>query len=213
MYKIACLLSLVIFSTSLVGCSVPIREVDKMVKKSDIPPVGEVNTAELGAKLLQQQDVEVVRGRKVAQVVRGSLGIFPADYQGMYMRANNGEHYCGNVTNRDPLNNGTKRFVCFTDQEFRALNLPYAEVEDIVQRPANLQRVLEYSGKSANTISVFYKEFNETTDGAFIRPAFTQEFKFDLNDSNVIGIKGARIEVIKANNTGITYKVISHFPR
>jgi len=91
--------------------------------------------------------------------------------------------------------------------------VPYEDAEDIVQRPANLQRVLEYSGKSANTISVFYKEFNETMNGAFIRPAFTQEFKFDLGESNVIGIKGARIEVIQASNTGITYKALSHFPR
>lgn len=133
MSKSARLFSLIIFSISLVGCSVPIREMDKSVRKSDIPPIGEVNTAELGAKLLEQQDVEVVRGKKVAQVVRGSLGLFPADYQGMYIRANGGAHYCGIVTNRDPLNNGTRRFVCFTDQEFNALNLPYIEAEDILR--------------------------------------------------------------------------------
>jgi hypothetical protein len=83
------------------------------------------------------------------------------------------------------------------------------ESEVIVRMPTNYQRVLEYAGKSVNTISLYYKEFNDI----FIKPAFTQEFKFDLGDSKVIGIKGARIEVIEANNTGITYKVIAHFPR
>ena len=198
---------------AITGCAIPIRDVDKITKKSDVPPVGEIQTAELGAKLLLQQDVEVVRGRKVAQITRGSMGLFPADFFGMYFRANKGEHYCGTIVFRDPLNNGKQNLICFTDQEFREKNVPYVDAEDIVQRPTNLQRVLEYSGKSANAISVFYKEFNETMDGAFIRPAFTQEFKFDLGESNIIGIKGARIEVIQANNTGITYKVLSHFPR
>lgn len=197
----------------LAGCAVAIRNVDKTTKKSDSPAIGETHTAELGAKLLFQQDVEVMRGRKVAQITRGSMGPFPADFAGMYVRANNGEHYCGTITMRDPLNNGKQNFICFTDQEFKEKGVPYDETEDIVQRPTNLQRVLEYSGKSGNTISVFYKEFNETNNGAFIRPAFTQEFKFDLGESSVIGIKGARIEVLQATNTGITYKVLGHFPR
>ena len=38
-------------------------------------------------------------------------------------------------------------------------------------------------------------------------------FKFDLADGSVIGVKGARLEVLQATNTGLTYKVISHFPR
>ena len=197
----------------LAGCTVPIREIDKTSRKSDVPAVGQIQTAELGANLLMQQDVEVVRGRKLPQVTRGSMGPCPADFSGMYVRANHGEHYCGTVVMRDPLNNGKQSFICFTDQEFKEKGLPYEEAEDIVQRPTNLQRVLEYSGKSGNTISVFYKEFNETKDGAFIRPAFTQEFKFDLAESNVIGMKGARVEVMQASNTGITYKVLNHFPR
>lgn len=204
---------LTVCTVMLAACAVPIRSVDKTTRKSDSPAIGEVQTAELGSKLLVQQDIEIVRGRKIAQIARGSMGLFPADFSGMYVRANNGEHYCGTVVFRDLLNNGKQNFVCFTDQEFREKNLPYEEAEDIVQRPTNIQRVLEYSGKSGNTISVFYKEFNETTGGAFIRPAFTQEFKFDLGESNVIGIKGARIELVQANNTGITYKVLGHFPR
>lgn len=200
---------LAVCTVMLAACTIPIRSIDKTTKKSDSPAIGEVKTAELGSKLLVQQDIEIMRGRKIAPVARGSMGLFPADFSGMYVRANNGEHYCGTVVFRDPLNNGKQNFICFTDQEFREKNLPYEETEDIVQRPTNFQRVLEYSGKSGNAISVFYKEFNET----FIRPAFTQEFKFDLGESNIIGIKGARIEVVQATNTGITYKILGHFPR
>lgn len=207
-------LFITIAATSLLtACSVPIKSIDKTVKKSDVPAVGEIQTAELGAKLLSQQDVEIVRGRKVAQPTRGSMGLFPADFGDLYVRANDGEHYCGFIIFRDPLNNGKRQFICFTDQEFKEKGIAYEEVEEINQRPQNFQRVLEYSGKSGNSISVFYKEFNETKDGAFIRPAFTQEFKFDLADGSVIGVKGARLEVLQATNTGLTYKVISHFPR
>ena len=43
------------------------------------------------------------------------------------------------------------------------------------------------------------------------RPAFNQELQYDLNESNIIGFKGLRIEVIKATNTNIQYKVLSSF--
>lgn len=131
---------------------------------------------------------------------------------GMYVRANGGAHYCGDVMNLDPLNRGKVQFVCYTDAEFVAFGVPYREAEDIVSQPKNLQRVLEYGGRSGDSISLFYKEFNETQNGVFIRPAFTQEFKFNLTENTVIGVKGARIEVISANNTGITYKVSAPFP-
>lgn len=139
-----------------------------------------------------------------------------ADFDGLYVRVNEGENYCGQITIFLPFGQrpeGVLVAECWTEKEFSALNLPYVEGEKIIQEPTNLQKNLEYSGKTGNTISLFYKEFNGTTDGVFIRPAFTQEFKFDLSESNIIGMKGARIEVIQANNTGITYKVISHFPR
>lgn len=196
------------------GCTVQIRNVDKTTQRTDIPDVGVSQTVELGSSMVTQRTASVVRGKKLPQVTRGTLGIFPADYEGMFVRANDGEHFCGFVTLRDPLNNGKRNFICFTAAEMaEKKDLPFADVEEVVAEPTNLQRVLEYSGRTGQSISIFYKEFNETHNGAFIRPAFTQEFKFDLSEGNVIGIKGARIEVIQATNTGITYKVLSHFPR
>ena len=43
------------------------------------------------------------------------------------------------------------------------------------------------------------------------RPAFNQDLQYDLNDSNIVGFKGLRIEVIKATNTSIEYKILSSF--
>lgn len=64
-----------------------------------------------------------------------------------------------------------------------------------------------YNGKSGNTLKFIYREY--INDMA--RPAFTQDLQYDLNDGNMIGFKGLRIEVVKATNTNIDYKVISYF--
>lgn len=68
----------------------------------------------------------------------------------------------------------------------------------------SFKRELVYSGVSQNTISILYREFQND----MARPAFSQELKYDLSQGTAIGYKGARFEVIKANNTGITYKVL-----
>ncbi|EJI85939.1 hypothetical protein AEST_10210 [Alishewanella aestuarii B11] len=43
------------------------------------------------------------------------------------------------------------------------------------------------------------------------RAAFSTDVEYDLNESNIIGYAGARLEVISATNTEITYKVLKHF--
>lgn len=46
-----------------------------------------------------------------------------------------------------------------------------------------------------------------------LRPAFTQDIEYELNKNNttIIGFKGLRIEVIKATNLDITYKIIQDY--
>ena len=43
------------------------------------------------------------------------------------------------------------------------------------------------------------------------RPAFANSVEYDLNDSKIIGYKGARLEVISADNQSIKYKVLQNF--
>ena len=43
------------------------------------------------------------------------------------------------------------------------------------------------------------------------RPSFSQDLQYDLSESNIIGIKGLRIEVLKAGNTKIEYKIVKSF--
>ncbi|HAS6161648.1 TPA: hypothetical protein I7164_11335 [Vibrio vulnificus] len=72
----------------------------------------------------------------------------------------------------------------------------------------SFQQTLIYSGKIGNKINISYREFSNNA----ARPAFNNEAEYDLSESNVIGYKGALLEVIKANNTSITYKLVRNFP-
>lgn len=69
------------------------------------------------------------------------------------------------------------------------------------------KKEMVYNGKSGTGLKFVYREY--VNDLA--RPAFFQELQYDLADSNIIGFKGLRIEVIKATNTSIEYKVIKSF--
>lgn len=64
-----------------------------------------------------------------------------------------------------------------------------------------------FNGKVNNSLKFTYREF--INDMA--RPAFNQDLQYDLSESNIIGFKGLRIEVLKATNVNIEYKVLSSF--
>jgi len=78
---------------------------------------------------------------------------------------------------------------------------------DVIEVSAdNQKKELIYTGVSKNVISVLYREYQND----MARPAFSQELKYDLGEGQVIGFKGARFEVVKATNLGITYRVLRH---
>ncbi|WP_392340655.1 hypothetical protein [Moritella marina] len=68
-------------------------------------------------------------------------------------------------------------------------------------------KTLIYNGKIDNTLNISYREFS----GNIARPAFYSDIKYDLDESRIVSYKGATLEIIKANNREIEYKVISNF--
>jgi hypothetical protein len=74
--------------------------------------------------------------------------------------------------------------------------------------PDSFKKELVYNGRLENYVKIIYREY--LNDWA--RPAFTQELQYDLNESNIIGFQGARLEIIDATNTNIRYRVLTHFP-
>lgn len=71
----------------------------------------------------------------------------------------------------------------------------------------SFQQTLIYSGKVGDKINIGYREFS----GNLARPAFNNNVEYDLSDSMLIAYKGARIEVLEANNQFIKYRVIENF--
>jgi len=72
----------------------------------------------------------------------------------------------------------------------------------------NFRQELIYNGRSGETVKFLYREFS----GDYARPPFSQEVQYDLKDGNMIGFKGARVEIVEASNTKLSYRVLSSFP-
>lgn len=72
---------------------------------------------------------------------------------------------------------------------------------------AGFHQTLLYNGRVGNKINIGYREFSND----MARPAFNNDVEYDLSASPVIGYKGASIEIIKADNSNITYRVLRSF--
>lgn len=72
-----------------------------------------------------------------------------------------------------------------------------------------------YQGKVDSKIKIAYQEFylDKATNLFMIRPAFEQiiDYELEKDGTAVIGFKGLRIEVLKATNLDITYKVLKDY--
>ena len=84
------------------------------------------------------------------------------------------------------------------------------QVEHIVHedwQSDSFRRELIYNGRAGATIKLLYREFSQEQ----IRPAFSQEVTYDLAQGETIGFKGARFQVLAADNVSIKYVVLHHF--
>jgi len=73
--------------------------------------------------------------------------------------------------------------------------------------PRKLQQTIIYTGKSKSVLNFTYREF--INDMA--RPSFTIDFNIDMDDGKEFAFKGAVFEVLKANNSGLSYKILKPF--
>jgi hypothetical protein len=72
--------------------------------------------------------------------------------------------------------------------------------------PTYIQEFI-YNGRVDNALKFVYREFS----GDYIKPAFTQEVQYDLNQSNIIGFKSLRIKILNATNTELKYVLENNF--
>ncbi|MDH4943525.1 hypothetical protein [Sulfurimonas sp. C5] len=110
--------------------------------------------------------------------------------------------------------NNTNQFThisLYNGQELFELVKPidYTDIQSTEYSKESFKYIVLYQGKIGNKIKISFREF--LNDMA--RPAFTQNIEYELDDkeTTLIGFKGLRIEVLKATNLDITYKVVEDY--
>lgn len=92
----------------------------------------------------------------------------------------------------------------FTDQNVVIEGAKFERSECMKLGSEGFRKELVYSGVAQGTISLEYREF--INDMA--RPAFSQTLRYDLNEGRTIGFRGARFEILDANNISVRYRVL-----
>ena len=204
--------SLLVTSVLVAGCAAgpEIASLDQNIVR---PDVGAISTREVGEPLFETIDAKTYDGLRFPLGTTIKMGIgSTVEPKGPYILTASG-NYCGPADQvRDlagPTNHALPNGMCFTEQMLVNMQVKFVHVQVYRNDPANFQQQLIYEGKAGKEIKISYREFH----GDFARPGFTQELSFDLSEGDTIGAKGARIQIIKATNTEIQYKIIKTFSK
>ena len=204
----------------LVGCTAPKYNYQAVSQNVSKPPIGSVNEAYVGDKMLTQGVFTEREAYYIPEAKKKFLFTMP---KGFYLKTGEdkkGSYY--NAVNNIPdgaiIPGGgiqsivvtPQNDVCFIDIYFNKV----CHFKDIgekrkisVANDNSFQQTLIYSGKVGNKINIGYREFSSS----IARPAFNNDVEYDLNESKTIGYKGALLEVIDANNQSIKYRVLKNF--
>ena len=220
-----------LFTAALAGCASTPMNYLPTTKQISEPPIGSINTASLGDKLL----VQGTATERLALYSAGSqkLGLGASISQGYFPKSGEDATYEYFAVSSG-IDAGTVRYlggtsvapasalgalalkkedntVCFINGLgkpggcTKGLNVEKRNWATVGAN--NFQQTLLYNGKVGNKINIAYREFSSD----LARPAFNNDVEYDLSESNQIGYKGALLEVIEANNQMIKYKVIKNF--
>lgn len=186
----------------LSGCgSIPIRET------TTYPEIGSVETRGVGEKLISQghlvPDIEL---HDAVMLGSNRLGPGKYDYEG-----ENGKGIYFYFDNRNKLFYIRKSDGQMCDGRGKTcVRTTYSLGKTLsASSQSAFQQTLLYNGRIGNKVTFAYREFWDN----LARPAFSNEVDYDLSETTVVGYQGARLEVINATNTEITYKVLSGFSR
>lgn len=206
------LLFVMMCGIAVAGCKS--RPVPHSAYQTTLPQVGTVVTIGIGEKMLIKSDAVETRALVLAQdqplgelIVR--KGTYPqiadkAEYQtfGGVVMATAG----GTMAKQNKLHLFSK------DGTICIGRAPCAKFDYVMgvttnYQAASFQNTLIYSGRIGDKITLGYREFQRNV----ARPAFNNDVTYDLSESMILGYKGARLEVLHASNTEISYKVLAGF--
>ena len=209
-----------VLAFGLVGCTAPKYNYQAVSQNVSKPPIGSVNEAYVGDKMLTQG---VYTDREAYYVTEDKKKFAFRLPKGYYLKTGEdakGEYFnaINNIPDGASIPGGgvqsilvtAENDLCLIDIYFNKLchfkNV--GEKRNITVASDNsFQQTLIYSGKVGSKINIGYREFSSNV----ARPAFNNDVEYDLNESKTIGYKGALLEVIDANNQSIKYKVLKNF--
>jgi len=210
----------IVFVLLVTGCTtVQYNGSKSIVKQVDYPEVGKIITVYVGDHLVQKGTVSEENILVVYKMIDGVSYDIPAnkypqighdDKQDFFSAVGVIKGVLSDPFRALALEKGDNAELCVITV-FGASSCYEGEFErkkQISERGNSFQQTLIYSGRVGDKINIGYREFSNNT----ARPAFNNNVEYDLSASNIIGYKGASIEVINADNSSITYKLIRNFP-
>lgn len=220
------LLLLTLASSAIVGCATPSYNYQPTVKMISEPPIGSINTAYLGDKLLTQGNMierEALYFATAQKMGTGRIiqpGYFPKQGESdQYIQYSiSTENGGGKITEtllNDPSqglmirksDNALCAYTIYSMAVDCRNGLSYEKTNWASANTNSFQQTLIYNGKVGNKINIGYREFSSN----LARPAFNNDVEYDLSQSKEIGYKGALLEIHDANNQQIKYKVLRNF--
>lgn len=224
---VAALLALLALSGCYTSLVVPTRE------QIEIPAIGDAKEVELGDTVIKRGQIYTYDALELLNEVRAGDGVFFTKVKVFpqtlvaELEDNQWTYYYGdNVTAHDAIL-GTKRVrgglkIKKSDPKVIQLFMTGTEPMGMLPKPKPLFEItrtyardkpsfiqeLIYNGRSDDTVKFLYREYADE----YIRAPFTQDVQYDLSESDTVGFKGARIQILEASNTMLRYVVLLNFP-
>ncbi|RUO39268.1 hypothetical protein CWE22_10700 [Pseudidiomarina aestuarii] len=215
---------LIILTHAVVGCVASHTATAPDVRKVKYPELDREVTAGLGERLLEsglaikvygfslQNDVDIFDGTVKAGIyhqigLKDEHRVFgPAHGVG----TGTVSVFSGLPSPAKPYVDSSSGYLCFlggVGTRFCSDDIkPNVRLMNIYT-PDSFMQELIYTGKVDNKIRFKYREYSN----GMARESYNVDVEYDLNDGHIISYKGSNIEILEANNTKITYKVITHF--
>jgi hypothetical protein len=216
----------VVILISMMGCAKPKYNYSALETSVNQPPTGEVNTSYVGDTMLSKgkyKEHAAIYVKNKIDVVwaytllpgyylkqgEDDVGEFfypGGDEPGHIDKAMLADPWKSVMARKDPpaICVITMFNVATCNTEFQNY---FEKRKKAMVSPDSFQQTLIYSGKVGNKVNIGYREFS----GNMARPAFSNNVEYDLSESSLIGYKGAKLEVIEANNQFVRYRVIDSF--
>lgn len=211
------------------GCSTPQMNYAPEIKQFSRPPIESVSTVSVGDEMIaqgntsDQEGIDLATSVSISWAYTLSRGFYPKvganDRVNFYSFGFNTAPAPGyGILTKSALSDPPQAVqankdgsnVCVVTVFNLAACNPSARAQltkKAISSENAFQQTLIYNGRVGEKINIGYREFY----GSAARPAFNNNVEYDLATSDTIAYRGAKIKIIKADNSSITYQVLSNF--